>query len=273
MPVRLTVLGSGTLLPDPLRQSPAHWVEAGDARVLLDCGSGALHALGRHGLEWRRLSHLVISHFHTDHVGDVAALLWALHHGPGILDGDSRSEPLTVLGPPGTRRFLEALAGAHGKWILEPGFPVRIVEPGREGRHDDPDRELHLRCHPTPHTDVSVAWRLETPAGTMGYTGDTGPSDALGGFLGGCDLLVAECAVSDEVHMETHLSPSSVASLARRADPGLLLLTHPYPSVDPVRLPDLLRKAGYDGWAVTAWDGTAVELEDGRIRLLREGSG
>lgn len=290
--VRLTVVGSGTLLPHALRGSAAHWVETTDARILLDCGAGTLHGLARWGLSWREVTHLLISHFHTDHVGEVAALLWALHHGPGIESGAPRSEPLTILGPAGTRSFLERLAAAHGGFVLDPGFPVTVAEPGEEGypfpaaEESDPpvtaddghpptggEGGLRFLRHPTPHTDRSIAWLVETSTGRLGYTGDTGPSESLGGFLAGADVVISECSVADSAGLDNHLSPTSAATLARGARPRLLLLTHLYPSLDPATLPDLLRQAGYDGWTITAWDGTVVEVDHGRVRLLRSGAG
>ena len=88
--MRLTILGSGTLLPDPLHQSPAHFLEFGDVRLLLDCSSGVLHGMARERLWWRGLSHLLVTHFHTDHVGDLAPILFALEHGVH----PQREEPL-----------------------------------------------------------------------------------------------------------------------------------------------------------------------------------
>lgn len=290
--VRLTVVGSGTLLPDSLRQSAAHWVETADARILLDCGAGTLHGLSRWGLPWRDVTHLLISHFHTDHVGEVAALLWALHHGPGIESGTPRSESLTILGPAGTRTFLERLAEAHGDFVLDPGFALTVAEPGEEGyplpSADEGDASgtgdggrvpatrgegLRFLPHPTPHTDRSIAWLVETSTGRIGYTGDTGPSESLGGFFAGADVVISECSVADAAGLDNHLSPTSAATLARGARPRLLLLTHLYPSLDPATLPDLLRQAGYDGWTITAWDGTVVEVGPDRLRLLRSGAG
>ena len=79
--MRLTVLGSGTLLPNGERASPAHLVQGRGFALLLDCGSGAVHRLGSLGGVWQDLTHVAITHFHGDHVGDLPALLWAVKHG------------------------------------------------------------------------------------------------------------------------------------------------------------------------------------------------
>lgn len=265
--MRLTVLGSGTLVPDDRRRSPAHLVQDSGVRLLLDCGAGAVHGFQRHGLDWSSLTHLVLSHYHTDHVGDVAALLFALKWGVR----PSREDPLTVLGPPGLLRFLDALAEAFGSSIADPGFPLEVVEISRHGSWEDPVTGLRLGTHPTHHTEASVAWRVESGNGVVGYTGDTGPRAGLGGFFAGVDVLLTECSFPDPPPMETHLTPRGVAELAREADPGLVLLTHLYPVVDPVEAPGLVRAAGFPGPVATAWDGTRVEVDRAGTRLAVRG--
>ncbi len=257
--MRVTIVGSGTLLPDDDRRSAAHLVEGRGFTLLLDCGSGTVHGLARDGLPWQGITHLALSHYHTDHTGDLAAILWAMHHGvPG-----GRRTPLVVLGPRGLRRLLEGLALAHGEWLREPGFELRAVELPPSGRYTDPEAGFTLSAHPVPHTPDSVAWRLDTEEGTLGYTGDTGPHPPLGGFFSGVDLLVAECALPDEAAPENHLTPSSVAAIAGEAGPGLLVLTHLYPELDLVRLPDLVRAAGYTGKVLVGWDGLRIDLDPG----------
>jgi ribonuclease BN (tRNA processing enzyme) len=262
--MRLTILGSGTLLPDDHHRSPAHWVEEGELRLLLDCGSGALHGLGRERLWWKAVSHVALTHFHTDHVGDLAPLLFALRHGVR----PQREEPLYLLGPHGLAAHLGALAAAHGAYIRDPGFPLVVVELAHGERWADPAGRCTLRAHATPHTDSSIAYRVETGGGTLGYTGDTGPSARLGPFFRGVQALIAECSLADPPEADTHLSPRRLTELARAARPGLLVVTHLYPPLRPHKLPALLREAGYEGEVVVARDGTAVEIGEGGARLV-----
>jgi ribonuclease BN (tRNA processing enzyme) len=228
--------------------------------MLLDCGAGTLHGMARERLSWRLLSHLFISHFHTDHVGDLAALFWALRHGVR----PARTEPLVLLGPRGLRAHMEALARAHGEHMTDPGFPVEVAELEDADLYVDATDRFAVRVRRTPHTDVSLAVRVETPAGTLGYTGDTGPSAALGAFFRGVSALVSECSLADPAKLGTHLSPRTLAELAGAAAPGLLVVTHLYPPLRRHQIPDLLREAGYEGEVLAAIDGTTLEIEDGR---------
>jgi ribonuclease BN (tRNA processing enzyme) len=175
-----------------------------------------------------------------------------------------------VFGPPGLRAFLAKLAAAFGDYASNPGFPLEVVELSAGRTWSDPGGRLALTCHPTPHTDASVAYRVDHAGDAVGYTGDTGPSDALADFFAELPLLVAECSLEDPLSMDTHLSPRTLAALAGRARPGLLVVTHLYPPLRPHRLSGLLRAAGYGGPVVVARDGTRILVRDGQA-LLQDG--
>lgn len=256
--MRVVTVGTGTVVPDPERASACLWIECGDARAAIDCGSGALRAMARAGLPWGELSHLFLSHFHNDHLNDVPALLFALRHALAV----PRASALQIAGPVGTRALFQRWAAALGDWLIEADFPISIAELTPDGAV--PLGDGTIRVHPTPHTDESVAYRVEGPDGSLGYTGDTGPSDAVADFLAGVDLLIAECSLPDDLAIDHHLTPSRLARLARRARPGRLAVTHVYPQLWGEDLPTLLRAAGYDGSVVVAEDGMEVWPQRGR---------
>jgi len=262
--VRVTVLGSGTLVPDDARRSACHLVEGlspgggVEWTLLLDCGFGALHGMPRFGVDPRAVSHLVLSHFHLDHVGDVAPLLFTYTHAPPT----PRLDRFTLIGPPGVGSLLGALEQAYGDFVVAPPFPLEVVEVARDGVWEDPEGRFVLRASPTRHTPDSLAWRVECVGGpVVGYTGDTGPMEGLGAFLSGAELLIAECAFNDPPPWDGHLSPRGVAALAAEARPGLLVLTHLYPDVDREALPSRVREAGWDGPMVVASDGDSWIVE------------
>ncbi len=251
----LTVIGSGTLVPSGDRSSACHLLEAGDHNLLLDAGPGAVHGMARHRRSWWQVTHVVFSHYHTDHFGDLPHLLFALKWAAP----SPRSQPLHVLGPPGLKGRVAALRRAFGDFIVDPGFEVAYDEVDRRGcRGAAATGGLSLRFLPVPHTGSSVAVRVGTGDRSLGYTGDTGPDPALGPFFRGVDLLVSECGQPDP--SPSHLSPSSVAAMARDARPGVLVLTHLYPPLDCVSAPRLVREAGYGGAVVCARDGQRFVL-------------
>lgn len=261
----LTVIGSGTLVPSARRASPCCLLESSPqpaeseppvARVLLDVGPGAVHGLAGHDKRWWDVSHVVISHYHTDHFGDLPHLLFALKWASPT----RRDRPLQVIGPPGLAERAKALRAAHGDFIADPGFEVAYHELDRNARWADDAVGLELAFAPTPHTDHSVAVRVRFGGADLGFTGDTGPEPALGPFFQGVDVLVAECAHADPSPAPNHLTPRSAAALANAARPRTLVLVHLYPSLDPGAAPGLIRAAGYEGETVCAEDGQAFLL-------------
>ncbi len=253
---RLTVIGSGTLVPSADRASPCHLVETGADMLLLDLGPGAVHGLARHGKPWWKVSHVVVTHFHTDHMGDLPHLLFALKWAAPA----PRRRALHVLGPPGLNARAEALRAAHGDFIVAPGFPVAYEEIDAPATWTGPDASPRLGFIPTPHADGSVAVRVDTEDGSVGYTGDTGPNPALGAFFAGVDTLVSECAYADPPPADNHLSPVSVAAMARAAGPATLVLTHLYPPLEADSVPEMVREAGYSGRVVCARDGQGFHI-------------
>ena len=250
---RLHVLGCGTAAPSADRVGSGYLLRTTDVTALFDCGPGIVHRLAQQGAPaWQQLTHVVITHFHTDHIADLPALFFGLRHGMQ----PARRAPLSVVGPTGTRKLFARLANAFGHFLREPGFAVEITELGDDGRFDSAAISLHA-CR-TPHTNNSLAYRVDVPGLRFGLTGDTGPSDAVGAFLSGVDELIAECSLPDAAAIPTHLSPSSLAALAQRAQPGRLIVTHCYPQLDREALPALLERAGWRGPVTVAFDGLAI---------------
>jgi ribonuclease BN (tRNA processing enzyme) len=259
--VRLWVLGSGTLRPDALRGGAAFWVEAGPTRLLMDCGPGMLRTLARLGLPWQEVTHILLSHFHTDHVADLAPLLFAFRHG---LE-HPRREPLRILGPRGLGEHLRRLSGAHGAYVTDPGFPLVVEELHGAGAGSRLPGGTVLEARPTLHTDSSLAFRIGVGGVSLGYTGDTGPDEGLGTFFRGCGVLVAECSFPDEQAMDTHLTPAGLADLAEAASPEVLITTHAYPPLDPETVPGLLADAGYVGVVLAGRDGMRATLGESGV--------
>ncbi len=252
--MRLTTLGTGTAAPSAARVQAGHLVEAGSVRLLLDCGSGVVHRMAMLGVDWRTITHVALTHFHADHVSDLATLFVAWRYG----QLPPRAEPATVVGPPGTRALLERHAGALWDDLLAPGYPVLVEELPRGGA-TTLGGAVALASHPVPHTPESVAYSVEHGGRRIVYTGDTAPDASLGAWAAGCDVLLAECSLPAAMAVPTHLTPEQAGELAAAARPGLLALTHFYPPVELVDVPALVG-ARWDGATVLAHDGWSTEV-------------
>ena len=230
-PVRYTLVGSGTVVPDAERGPAAHHFACGDLTALCDLGSGTLRRMDGLGLPWSELDLVAVTHRHQDHIADLLPLLFALRHTPGV----NRVVPLTLLGYTGFRQDLERLAEVFGAWVLEPGFPLEIREAA-----DTPleiergDLWIEIEARPVVHSPEAVGYRLTLGASAreivVAYTGDTEECPAAVDLARDVDLLIAECSVADEDRVPGHLTPRGVGRLAAAAAARQVVATHFYPS-------------------------------------------
>lgn len=252
--MKLTILGSGTVVPNGDRNSAGYFVELPGAALMMDCGAGTVHALDRFGLPWERMTHLFISHFHVDHAGELGALFYAFRYGMR----SQRNEPLTVIGPQGLDRVINGLKIAFGEKLFEPRFPVevRIVKPG-ERLTLGPDSTLSVAK--TPHTTESLAIRIESGGQALCYTGDTAYSEDLASFFSGADVLISECSLREPREEVRHLSVSEAARLANQTGVSRLIVTHSYFEVDELVLRQELQTI-FAGDVIVGYDGYSAEL-------------
>ena len=252
--MKLTVLGSGTAVPNGARNSSGYFVETPSVRMMMDCGAGTVHALARYGLPWESMTHLFISHFHADHIGELASLMFAFKWGMQT----TRSEPLVLLGPVGLAQILGGLDRTLGLRLNELRFPVECREllPG----HQYPAAGGCLvSVTRTPHTKVSLAARIDERGRSICYTGDTGYSEDVADFFGGADIMVSECSFEEPRPGIPHLAIREVSLMAQQAGAARLVVTHFYFDVDELDLAARLRK-GYSGEVFIGRDGMCIDI-------------
>ena len=254
--MRLTTIGTGTAAPSAARVCSGQLVEEGDARLLLDCGSGVVFRMAQSGIDWMGITHVALTHFHADHTSDLATLLFAWRYGAIPW----RTAPVIVYGPPGTTDLVARLDAAFGGGFMTLGYEIRIEEVV-EGEPAAITEAVQLVSHKVPHTPESVAYSIEGGGRRIVYTGDTGPDDGLGEWAAGCDLLLAECSLPEAMRMATHLTPASCGELAARAGPHRLVLTHFYPPVELVDIRAIVAER-FPGAVTLAADGWSTVIED-----------
>ena len=255
--MRLTVLGSGTVVPHPARSSPAFWLETRSGTMLLDCGPSVLLRMAQEKLDWPNLGAIWISHFHLDHVGGLAPLLFGTRNAPEM---QKRTHPLTIYGPKGIRELIEKFDAANNYKLFRQPFPLNIheVEPLAKFKMVDSVEAIALS---TPHTDHSLALHLRHSAGkSFVYTSDMGFGETVAAFAQNSDLLVMECSFFRQKAVEIHLELAEAMHLIRKAKPKRVLLTHFYSEWDGVRFDEEVNAFAPGCEVFQAADGMRVDI-------------
>lgn len=222
--MEVTILGSGTAVPVPDRFPSGVAVRAMDTLVTVDLGPGTLRRLAQAGYGVTQLDAVLFTHFHTDHTADLAALLFALRN-PSFVG----RPPLTLYGHRGLKTLLGHLTAAW-PWLEPKGYPLEVIEI-EPGAFDI--GALTVTAVPIRHTDASLAYRLESPAGgSVALSGDADVCDGLAQVAADTDLFICEAAFPDGEKVEGHLTPSLAGAAAESAGTRKLCLTHFYPECE-----------------------------------------
>jgi ribonuclease BN (tRNA processing enzyme) len=169
-----------------------------------------------------------------------------------------RSEPFTIIGPLGLDRVMDGLKMAFGSKHFEAKFPLklRMVTPGERLELGN---DSTLSVAKTPHTQESLAVRIESRGRALCYTGDTDYSEELASFLNEADVLISECSLREPRAGVRHLSVSQAARLAAKAEVAKLIVTHFYFEVDETELKAELERE-YSGEVIIGRDGLVVDV-------------
>jgi len=249
--MQLTVLGSGTAVPVPDRFPAGYLVRNGSTNLMVDCGPGALRRLAQAGVSPKHLDALLLTHYHTDHCADVAALLFALR-SPHL----SPRPPLRIYGAPGLRRLVAKLTEAWPWLQPREGLVLELIEVS-PGTFDVGGVEV--TAVPIRHTAQSLGYRLRGDTGALALSGDADTCDELVELARDCDVFVCDTATPDGHKLEGHLTPGLAGGYAQRANVRTLVLTHFYPDCDGV---DLVAqaKATFDGDVRMAEDLLRIDI-------------
>jgi ribonuclease BN (tRNA processing enzyme) len=251
--MKVTILGSGTSVPHAKRSSPSFWLETEAGSILLDIGPDAPHRMAEENLDWANLDVIWISHFHLDHFGGLAPLLFSLKWAPQT---QSRIKTLRLVGPRGLRNLLDGINDANNYRLFGQSFEVEITEIGSsENLEILPD--VIATTMKTMHTPESLALRLtEKGEKTFVYTSDTGFTHDLITFAESVDLLLLECSFFRNKPLPTHLDLDEAIRIAQSSAGKKIVLTHLYPVWDNF---DVVTEAK------ALWQGDIVEATDGLV--------
>jgi ribonuclease Z len=242
----VTILGSGSPIPDAERAGPATLVRAAGRTFLFDCGRGVLMRLTAAMAAPNGLTALLLTHLHSDHItdfNDVVTTRWVTSFQP---------LPLPVVGPPGTTTFADATVAMlrqdigyrlahHEDLTWEPQCEVTEVDHGVAFD----DGEVRIVAAPTDHKPVhpTVGYRIESGGKAAVIAGDTKPCAGLDELCEGADVYVQTVVRRSLVEavpvprfqdiLDYHSDVEDAGRTAAKAGVRTLVLNHPVPAPLP----------------------------------------
>jgi ribonuclease BN (tRNA processing enzyme) len=219
-------------------------------------------------------------------------------HGPSRPDtlpaGDANFKRETTIHranpAPGTTDLVACLIAGYAYHLNVMPLDARMPDPAElvraadihlpgqgQGTGSDPvivfdDGVLRVTAIEVPHGHVipALAYRFDTPDGSVVFSGDTAVNDGLVGLANGADILVHQ--VADLAYLERHgttgpaldrmaalhTDVTQVGGVAQRAGVGELILSHYLPAEpDAIAAADWAARAGqgFSGITTAGFDG------------------
>ena len=114
------LLGCGGMMPLPYRWLTSLMARFNGSSLLIDCGEGTQIAIKEKGWSFKPIDVICFTHFHGDHISVLPGLLLTMGNA-------DRKEPLTLIGPKGLERVVNALR------VIAPELPFPIIYKEIEG--------------------------------------------------------------------------------------------------------------------------------------------
>jgi ribonuclease Z len=218
--MKITLLGTAGSLIAKNKGCPAILI---NDDLLLDCGEGTTQKLVRLNLI-QNLKTICITHLHNDHFLGVFSLLW--HYWL-----NQRNEELKIIGPPQLKSTFDTILElTHTPEGMMTSFKVNYEELQETNTIQTIKGDYTIQYISVEHGFPAFAYRIESEGKSFCYSGDTRPTENLNKIAQGCDLLVCECTLPDDMHefahKHFHCTPSDVGKIASAAKINKLVLTH-----------------------------------------------
>ena len=111
------LVGTGGMMPLPRRWLTALMTRYNGSSLLIDCGEGTQVAIKEKGWSFKPIDVICFTHYHGDHISGLPGLLLTMGNA-------ERTEPLTLIGPKGLERVVNALRGI----APELPFELKFIE-------------------------------------------------------------------------------------------------------------------------------------------------
>ncbi len=263
--IEITFLGTGSMVPTKQRNHSALVLSYKTETILMDCGEGTQRQMRIARIKPARITRLLISHWHGDHVFGIPGLM-------STMGADKAEKKLLIYGPAGTKKYLENMFTFFAsKDVIE--HEVHEIKKGKFIETEDFIIEAQPLKHSTPclgfsfiekdrrKIDVTKAKKYGVVEGPIlgkiqqgkdiivngknvkaddisymvlgkkvSYIADTVPCEGADALAKNADLLISEGTHLDDIKEKTekfmHLTVKQAALIASENNAKKLVITH-----------------------------------------------
>lgn len=144
--MEIIFLGTSCMQPTKERNHPSFLLRYNEENILFDCGEGTQRQLRIAGLKPAKITKLLISHWHGDHVFGISGLL-------SSMGADQYAKKLEIYGPEGSKKYLEHLLKSFAARNII-AFEVHEVKSGTIFENED----FKLEAQPLKHSDTCIGF-------------------------------------------------------------------------------------------------------------------
>ena len=262
--IGITFLGTGDAIPTTERNHTSILIRYKDENILVDCGEGTQRQFKKAGLSISKVTRILLTHFHGDHIFGLPGLLQSL-------SGQNHKRTLYIYGPRGTKEFIEKLTNlflfhheykievkeVDGKFLDTADFYIESAKMShlipcnaysfvKKGQiRIDKAKLKKEKIPPGPWLaklkegkDISVngkkysAKKLTYKEGStkISFVLDTSFNKNIIPFAEDSDLLISESTFSSDMEKTAleygHLTSSQAGQIAKKSGSKKLMITH-----------------------------------------------
>jgi len=129
MKIELVFLGTSQAIPTTKRNHTAILIRYKNENILIDCGEGTQRQFRKAKINPCKITRLLITHWHGDHILGIPGLLQTL-----ALNGYNKT--LEIYGPKGTKRFMDLM---YRLFIYRKKIKIKVKEVSSEKIIETPD--------------------------------------------------------------------------------------------------------------------------------------
>lgn len=243
---KITLLGTGTCQIQANRMASSVLIELGGMNIVYDIGRGITQRLLDIGKKQDQIEHIIISHFHTDHISDLPAFIHA-----GLWSKlDPRTKSLNIYGPKGIKKFVETiiLGGMVNSFKSVDNFDIQVHEPDSGlFKIDNKEFETQILQPANNH-----AIKFSCGKKKIGITGDFDFSAEIMSFFDDLDIAVIDSG---------HNDIDQIVEIAVKSNTRQVYCTHLYDELDEEKVNQKALEQGYEGEIIIGKDLMEINLE------------